>query len=150
MNRPSIQSPFGPLTLTEEAGQLTRLTFIGGKADRTSDLLDEAARQFDAYFAGTAKTFDLPLAPTTGLQDAFRDALLAIPFGETRTYGDLAKRLGQPAQTIGQCCGANPIPIIVPCHRVLAATDLGGYSGGGGIETKVALLKHEGAASLLI
>ncbi|MCB2130957.1 MAG: MGMT family protein, partial [Rhodobacteraceae bacterium] len=66
------------------------------------------------------------------------------------TYGDLAKELGAPAQAIGQACGANPVPIIVPCHRILGAGGLGGFSAPGGIETKVALLRHEGAASLLI
>uniref|UniRef100_UPI003EC0E69D methylated-DNA--[protein]-cysteine S-methyltransferase n=1 Tax=Primorskyibacter sedentarius TaxID=745311 RepID=UPI003EC0E69D len=78
------------------------------------------------------------------------DAMSAIPFGETRTYGEIAKALGAPAQAIGQACGGNPIPLIIPCHRVLAASNLGGFSGRHGIETKVWLLKHEGAASLLI
>ncbi len=77
-------------------------------------------------------------------------AMCAIPFGETRTYGDLARALDAPAQAIGQACGGNPVPIIVPCHRILGASGLGGYSAPGGVETKVALLKHEGAASLLI
>ncbi len=76
--------------------------------------------------------------------------MCAIPFGETRTYGDLAKALGAPAQAIGQACGGNPVPVIVPCHRILGASGLGGFSAPGGVETKIALLKHEGAASLLI
>lgn len=76
--------------------------------------------------------------------------MLAIPLGEIRTYGDIAKALGTPAQPVGNACGANPIPVIIPCHRVLAASSLGGFSGMGGIETKVALLRHEGAAGLLI
>ena len=150
MPRAIHEGPFGLIVITEEAGLITRLTFGGTAESNDTDLLNEARRQLDAYFAGRSQTFDLPLAPATGLQAAFREALLAIPFGETRTYGDLAKDLGQPAQAIGQACGANPIPIIVPCHRVLAANGLGGYSGGGGTETKVALLKHEGAASLLL
>ena len=74
----------------------------------------------------------------------------SIPFGETLTYGEIAKRLGVPAQAVGQACGGNPIPVIIPCHRVLGATSLGGYSGEGGVETKVWLLRHEGAAGLLI
>ncbi len=74
----------------------------------------------------------------------------AIPFGETRTYGELAQQLGVPAQAIGQACGGNPIPILIPCHRVLGANGLGGYSGDGGVETKVWLLRHERAAGLLI
>ena len=73
-----------------------------------------------------------------------------IPFGETVTYGDIAKRLGISAQAVGQACGANPIPIIVPCHRVMGAQGLTGFSGAGGVETKVALLRHERAGSFLI
>ena len=76
--------------------------------------------------------------------------MYAIPLGETRTYGDLAIELGQAPQTVGQACGANPIPVVIPCHRVLSANGLGGFSGAGGVETKVALLRHERAASLLI
>lgn len=73
-----------------------------------------------------------------------------IPLGETRTYGDLARDLSVPAQAIGQACGANPIPVIIPCHRILGSSGLGGFSGAGGVETKVWLLRHEGAAGLLI
>ena len=74
----------------------------------------------------------------------------AIPVGHTRTYGDIARDLGVPPQAVGQACGGNPIAIIIPCHRVLGAGGLGGFSGAGGVETKVALLRHEGAAGLLI
>jgi O-6-methylguanine DNA methyltransferase len=74
----------------------------------------------------------------------------AIPYGETRRYGDLAREIGAPAQAIGQACGANPLPILIPCHRVLAAKGLGGFSAKGGVESKVFLLRLEGAASLLI
>ncbi len=74
----------------------------------------------------------------------------AIPFGETRTYGEIAAALGASAQAVGTACGANPIATLIPCHRVLGAASLGGYSGAGGIETKVALLRLEGAAGLLI
>ena len=107
--------------------------------------------QLAAYFDGGLQKFDLPLAPRgSAFQHAFYQALCAIPYGETRKYGDLARDLGVSAQAIGQACGANPIPILIPCHRVLAANGLGGFSGAGGIEAKVALLKLEGAASLLI
>jgi methylated-DNA-[protein]-cysteine S-methyltransferase len=150
MSTLTTDSPLGPLTLTGNAGGITDLRWGTGGPGSPSSVLEDAARQLAAYFAHTRTTFDLPLARASGLQADFRAALLAIPFGETRTYGDLARALGVPAQAIGQLCGANPLPVIVPCHRVLAATGLGGYSGGGGIETKVALLKHEGAASLLI
>ncbi|MEM9127769.1 MAG: methylated-DNA--[protein]-cysteine S-methyltransferase, partial [Pseudomonadota bacterium] len=95
--------------------------------------------------------FDLPYRVTVSdFQRQVCDLMFAIPLGETRTYGDIAKDLDQPAQLVGAACGANPIPVIIPCHRVLAANGLGGFSGDGGVETKVALLRHERAAGLLI
>ncbi len=150
MSRRTIASPFGPLTLQETGGVITRLTWGGAVQDDASVLLDEAALQLAAYFAGHRTAFDLPLAFQPGLTGAVQRAMVAIPFGETRTYGDLSKTVDAPAQAIGQACGANPVPILIPCHRVLSATGLGGFSAPGGIETKVALLRHEGAASLLI
>jgi len=106
--------------------------------------------QLDEYFAGERHVFDLPLAPAGGsLQQAVCAAMRAIPYGQTRTYGDLAAILGAPPQAIGQACGANPIPILIPCHRVVAAHGrLGGFSGGRGAETKLALLRLEGAILL--
>jgi len=83
-------------------------------------------------------------------QRAVCTAILAIPFGHTRTYGEIARDLGVPAQAVGGACGGNPIPVIIPCHRVMGAKGLTGFSGAGGVETKVALLRHEGAAGLLI
>lgn len=146
----TVQSPIGPLTLIEEEGAITRLLWEGDGTDHTP-LLTEAAHQIERYFAGDLTRFDLPLAPkVTPSQERFLDALLAIPFGVTRTYGEIAKDLGISAQAAGQACGANPIAVIIPCHRVVGADTLGGFSAAGGIETKVALLKHEGAASLLI
>ena len=76
--------------------------------------------------------------------------MASIPFGETLTYGDIARRIEAPAQAVGQACGANPIPVIIPCHRVLGAKTLGGFSAKGGVETKGWLLRHEHAAGLLI
>ena len=146
----TTDSPFGPLTLVEEDGAITRLDWGGTSADQTP-LLTEAARQLTAYFAGKLTEFDLPLAPAgTPSRRRFLDALIAIPYGETRTYGDMAKALGISPQAAGQACGANPIPIIIPYHRVTGTGNLGGFSAPGGIETKVALREHEGAASLLL
>lgn len=145
----SVDTPYGRLTLTEENGELARVRWGGEGGDRT-DVLTDAAAQLADYFVGTRRTFDLPIAFRPGLQGEVMRAMVAIPFGETRTYGDLAKALAVPAQAIGQACGANPIPVIVPCHRILSATGLGGFSAPGGVETKVALLRHEGAASLLL
>lgn len=149
--RAVMGGPFGPMTLTEEGGVITRLSWGDHGDFEPGQILTEAARQLDAYFAGRWRgPFDLPLAFLPGLTGAVQRAMVAIPMGETRTYGDLSKALGVPAQAIGQACGANPLPILIPCHRILSATGLGGFSAPGGVETKVALLKHEGAASLLI
>ena len=146
----SLETPTGTFSLWEEDGAITRANW-GPAEDAVSDLLDEAASQIEAYFNGTRTEFELPLKlKGSPLQQEVCKAMLAIPFGETRTYGDLARDLGVPAQAIGQACGGNPIALIIPCHRVLGAASLGGFSGKFGIETKVELLKHEGAASLLI
>lgn len=146
----TVHSPIGPLTVTERDGAITRLGWGSGGAE-ASPLLDEAARQLALYFEGRLTKFDLPLAPKVGPgQRRFLDALRAIRYGETRTYGDLARELGISAQAAGQACGANPIAIVIPCHRVLGAGNLGGFSAPGGVETKVALLKLEGAGSLLL
>lgn len=149
--RAAFAGPLGRLVLTEEAGAISRLEWSDAEvADNGSPMLDEACRQLGEYFAGERRAFDLPVAFRPGLVGEVMRAMLAIPYGETRTYGDLSKAIGAPAQAVGQACGANPVPVIVPCHRVLSATGLGGFSAPGGVETKVALLKHEGAASLLL
>lgn len=149
MNAATLHSPLGPLTLREEAGVITSLDWRDAPGE-PSPLLDEALAQLAAYFAHKLTRFDLPLAFGSGLHEQVRRAMFAIPFGETRTYGDLAKTLNAPSQAIGQTCGANPVPVIIPCHRILGHNSLGGFSARGGVETKVWLLKHEGAASLLI
>jgi methylated-DNA-[protein]-cysteine S-methyltransferase len=135
--------------VTEEAGLITRLDWRA-QPDDPSDLTDEAIRQLHAYFDRRLTRFDLPLDFGTGFAEQVRRAMFAIPLGDTRTYGELARALKAPAQAIGQACGANPVPILIPCHRILGAQSLGGFSAKGGVETKVWLLKHEGAASLLI
>jgi len=146
----SLDTPVGMLSVFEQDGAIVRLDWSAGGADR-SGLLDAALDQLRAYFDGELKNFDLPLqVGGSDFQRAVCDAMSAIPFGETRTYGDIARDLGGAAQPVGNACGANPIPVIIPCHRVLGANGLGGFSGAGGVETKVALLKHEGAAGLLI
>ena len=144
-----IVTPLGPVSVTEEAGQITALDWRLEERE-ASPLVTEALAQLAAYFDGRVKQFDLPLAYGTGIHDKVRRAMMAIPFGETLTYGDIAGMVDAPAQAVGQACGANPIPIIVLCHRVLGAKTLGGFSAKGGVETKVWLLRHEGAAGLLI
>jgi methylated-DNA-[protein]-cysteine S-methyltransferase len=125
---------------------------IGRRAAREdgSPLLAEAAAQLEAFFRRELKRFDLPLAPAgTAFEQAVWRAMLAIPFGAVRTYGALAREVDGIARAVGTACGRNPIPIIIPCHRVVAGDGrLGGYSGGRGRETKCALLAHEGALLL--
>jgi methylated-DNA-[protein]-cysteine S-methyltransferase len=104
-----------------------------------------------AYFQRDLTIFDLPLSVTgSTFQRAVCDQISQIPFGETRTYGDIAKALGAMPQAVGQACGANPLPILIPCHRVMGAKGLTGFSGAGGVETKLALLKLEGAGGFLL
>lgn len=150
MRLAGCESPLGNLTLAEDSGVLIRLEWRRGLVGPGSELLERAIVQLSEYFDGKRRVFDLPFDFGEGLQADVRSAMLAIPYGETRTYGDLAKDIGVPAQAIGQACGANALPIFIPCHRILAANGLGGYSVAGGVETKVALLRLEGAASLLI
>lgn len=146
----TIPTPTGDFTLTEQNNAIVRAEWRGGGTDNSA-LLTEAAAQVAAYFAGTLTEFQLPTrVNASAFQQDVCAIMAAIPFGETMTYGDIAKRLAAPAQAIGQACGGNPIPLIIPCHRVLGANGLGGFSGTHGVETKVWLLKHEGAASLLI
>lgn len=145
----TMPSPFGPITLHEKAGEIVRVAWAGGHSGETP-LLVAARGQVAAYFAGQRRAFDLPLHTGAGPVGDFLRALTGIPFGQTRTYGDLATALGTSAQAVGQMCGQNRLPILIPCHRVLGANGLGGFSAPGGVETKVALLRHEGAAGLLI
>ncbi len=114
----------------------------------TPPALRTAAAQLEEYFSGTRTSFSLPLAPRgTAFQLDVWKALADIPYGVTTTYGELARRVGRPgaARAVGQANGANPLPIVVPCHRVVAADGgLGGYAGGA--DTKRRLLALEGAA----
>lgn len=147
--RCSIDTPSGPVTVTEADDAIVALTWgaCGSDAADDSPLLREAAAQLEAYFAGDLRGFDLPLnARGSDFQRAVWEQMLAIPYGETRSYGELAKATGGIARAVGSACGANPIPIFIPCHRVLAVgRRLGGFSGGKGPETKALLLRLEGA-----
>ena len=146
----SLETPLGWITLTEKDGAITALHWDGGHSDETA-LLDQAVAQLAAYFAHELQDFDLPLHPHgDAFQQSVCKAMQAIPYGETREYGQIAKDLGSMPQPVGNACGGNSIAIIIPCHRVVGATGLGGFSAPGGVETKVALLKHEGAYGLLI
>ena len=147
----SVDTQFGRVGITEQDGAITALDWDGVDIGEVTPLLQEAVAQMRAYDEGRLETFDLPTYVSgSDFQRAVCDVMAAIPFGYTRTYGEIGKELGQPAQAVGQACGGNPIGIIIPCHRVMGAKGLTGFSAKGGIETKVALLRHEGAASLLI
>lgn len=147
----TVGTPTGAFTLVESEGHITRARWGGLVSDDETPLLTEAARQVAAYFDGDLAVFDLPLRiEASRAQQLACAAMLAIPMGHTRTYGEIARELGVSAQAMGQLCGNNPIPLIVPCHRVLGASGLGGFSAPEGVETKVWLLRHERAGGLLI
>jgi len=146
--RAGITGPFGPVTLVERDGVLVGVEWRLPEAAGDSPLLREGLAQLQAYFDGRLLRFDLALDWGTGLNESVRRAMAAIPYGETRTYGQIAKAVGAPAQAVGQACGANPLPILIPCHRVTGTGWFGGFSAPGGVETKAALLRHEGALLL--
>ena len=129
MNIISMHSPVGDLSLFEDAGAIVALDWGWVSEQSASPLLEEAQKQLNDYFDGLRQSFDLTLNPHG-----------------TLSYGELAKKLSSHARAIGGACGKNPIPIIIPCHRVLATNGgMGGYSGDGGQDTKAQLLKLEGA-----
>lgn len=147
----SIPSPFGPLAVSERGGAIVSVDWEAPDNPTSSPLLEEAARQLEEYFAGERKSFDLPLEPRGDeFQQSVCTAMLEIPYGATTTYGAIAEKLGTYGQPVGQACGGNSIPIIIPCHRVLAAEGIGGYSGDGGVERKIELLKLEGGFPFLL
>lgn len=150
MPRLSLDSPVGRLTLFEEDGFITGLIWGGrAAASQPTELLNRAKREVTAYFAGKRTEFDLPVKPD-GSESELKvwRAMAAIPYGETRTYGEIAKDVGVNARAVGQACGRNPIPILLPCHRVVGANGLGGFSAPGGVAWKGKLLVLERALLL--
>lgn len=141
----SLHSPLGSLTLTQEDDVLVALDMGWGRDQEETALLREARDQLHAYFDGDLPRFSVPLAPVmaTPYRTRVWAALSAIPFGETRTYAELAKIAGGSARSIGQANSVNPLPILIPCHRVVAATHIGGFSMDGELETKRFLLSLE-------
>ena len=152
-----MESPIGQLMLAGDEQALRVVGFPSGNKARGAEPgwqrsdapFLEAARQLGEYFAGDRQEFDLELAPTgTPFQLDVLDALLTIGYGETRTYGDLARQIGRPkaVRAVGAANGRNPLPIIIPCHRVIGHDgDLTGF--GGGLETKRYLLELESSHS---
>ncbi len=158
----TADSPFGQLLLATTPRGLVRVGLPNQDADAAlEDLaskvsprvieapaqLDHARRQLDLYFEGKSHDFDLPLdwQLTTGFRSKVQHAIARIPYGQTRTYTEMARSAGnkRAVRAAGTACGSNPLPIVVPCHRVLRTGGaLGGY--GGGLPMKEALLQHEG------
>lgn len=146
--RVSIHSPLGPIALQSDGEFLTGVEIGGSVTSPTPDAITQAAsQQLEEYFAGTRTTFDLPLKPSgTTFQESVWAALQDIPYGQTTSYGEVGRRVGKPgsARAVGGAVGANPLPIVIPCHRVLSSTlHITGYSGGDGIPTKEKLLALE-------
>ena len=141
-------TPVGKICIGEENGAITRVTWSKIPSDALegeTPLILQCKKQLEEYFAGERKTFDLPLAPKgTAFQQKVWKALTEIPYGETRTYGEIAAAVGNPkgARAVGMANNKNPIGIIIPCHRVVGANGkLVGYAGG--MEKKAFLLELE-------
>lgn len=141
----SCPSPLGDITLFEEDGALVALDWGRAPDGRETALLLKARDQIEAYFAAELDHFDLPLDP--GGSPHLRKVLGAvreIPYGQTRSYGEIARQIHSAPRAVGGACGRNPLPILIPCHRVLASQGgLGGYSGLDGVLTKKFLLALE-------
>ena len=150
LERLSVSSPIGSLTLVASDRGLCAVNWGSVRAGRPSDnpVLRATATQLDEYFAGTRRVFDLPLdLRGTPFQNRTWRALAEIPYGATVSYGEQAGRLGIPraARAVGAANGSNPLPIVLPCHRVIGANGaLTGY--GGGLDVKRWLLAHEAGA----
>lgn len=140
-----MHSPVGDLTLFEEDGALIVVEWGWAPDGDPTPLLSLSKQQLEEYFAGTRRMFDLPMRPGgTQFQVAVCNAMLRIPYGELRTYGEIADDTSSAPRAVGGACGRNPIPILIPCHRVVGANGkLTGFSGGKGVSTKRTLLTLE-------
>ena len=155
MNYTELESPIGPLLLAADDCGLREIRFVNGRGKARPDPswrrhdapLAETIRQLRAYFARELETFDLPLAPAgTEFQRKVWQHLCEIPYGETISYGDLAGRIGNPkaSRAVGLANGSNPIPIVIPCHRVIGSNGkLTGYGGGLPIKEKLLALERK-------
>lgn len=144
-----VETPIGAILVAGDEKVIVETYFAGARPKpewiRDDDALRDAAAELRAYFAGTLQAFDVPLAPRgTEFQQSVWSTLLEIPYGQTTTYSAIAEKIGRPAavRAVGAANGANPIPIIIPCHRVIGAN--GSLTGfGGGIDVKRQLLALE-------
>jgi methylated-DNA-[protein]-cysteine S-methyltransferase len=146
MDSAVIATPIGAIRITggDALDAIRILTEPAAPLGGSAPAVIAAAEQLEAWFAGTLHAFDLALEPpATPRGHALRQGLIDVGYGETLSYGALARKLGSSPRAIGQLCARNPFPIIVPCHRILAGNGLGNYSAGAGITTKQWLLDHE-------
>jgi len=145
-----VRTPVGRLEVVLDNNKIKSINLNSDKplSAASSDLGKKVTEQINAYFKRSNFVFDLPLnVEGTEHQQKVWDALKEIPAGQVLTYGDLAKKIGSSARAIGNACRNNPIPIVVPCHRIVAAKDIGGFSGareGALLDIKRELLSHEG------
>ncbi len=146
MIRTTIDSPIGPLTLTSNGHAITALDWGDHGRDPADPVIDRVAAELAEYFTGKRLAFDVPLDPGgTDFDRAVWRAMAATPPGRIRTYGEVADELGASARAVGQACPRNPIAILIPCHRIVAAGGaLGGFSGAAHrVDLKRELLAHE-------
>jgi methylated-DNA-[protein]-cysteine S-methyltransferase len=150
-----VAAPFGGIGIRTEAGRLRELVYLPphfGEKDAVDALAEQAAQQVMRYLADPDFTFTLPLADVgSAFQHRVWDAIVSIPRGTVRTYGQVARHIGSAPRAVGQACGANWFPLVIPCHRVTAAGGLGGFSNnddenGFHLSVKRWLLAHEGAS----
>jgi methylated-DNA-[protein]-cysteine S-methyltransferase len=143
-----IETPIGMVELVAVGDVLTSARIRPNLAEESQEpgnpVLDRAVGQMRDYFAGRRKTFDLPLATAVSEEgEQLRSAIASIPYGETETYGALARKSGSIARAVGQACKTNPFPIVIPCHRVVSSAGREYYSAGAGPETKAWLIDFE-------
>ena len=140
----TTQTPVGLIAI-HGALSITKISWAARPMVNDTAELKKARDQITAYFAGALRRFDLCLKPSgTKFQQAVWNRILLIPYGTTSTYGEVANELRTSARAVGRACATNPIPLIIPCHRVISKTGaLTGYSGGGGLQTKEFLLSFE-------
>ena len=140
----SFVSLLGPITIFEEGGKIVSLLFSYSEHSDSSPLLEKAKEEIEEYFQGKRKTFDLPLdAKGTEFQKRVWKELLDIRYGETLSYGEIGDRIGTKAyRAIGNACGKNPIPILIPCHRVVGKDNIGGFSLGLDLKRKLLAIER--------
>ena len=140
----SLHTPVGDISVSEEDGAIVSVDWGWGSRQGETRLLRRACDLLQSYFDQELTAFDLPLAPAGSVyQQGVWRALCTIPYGATATYRDIARMAGGSPRSVGQANGRNPVPILIPCHRVVATTHIGGYSGGDGLDTKRWLLALE-------